>query len=447
MSFRETIIEITPFRHKLTAKVPCPVDIFMSRKLLDQSEELLWQEVVTIANFPGVRRVAVTPDAHASGNGIPVGVAVETEGVIIPCAAGYDISCGMAAVRSSLTLDDVADNKKVRSWIDAVESRVATGAGRHRAPLQREIKPALFRDVLFNGALAVERDKKVLQNLERTHLPVDPEYLLEIDKAKRGEGQLGSEGGGNHFISMEIDQDGQVWFLIHTGSRGFGHGTAEYFFLRGASEKGLALRDKEKVWFDARSQTGRQYENCMNAAANYAIVNRLLIYRAVEEAVAEVFGGDCQLFYEISHNLVQREKGYFVHRKGATRAFPAGHEALSGTPWAKTGHPILIPGSMGTASAILFANKEAADSIYSINHGCGRVMGRGQAKRELSALQTEIDDEMDRLGILINTRNTPLDECLHVYKGIDDVLDSVEGAGLASVAYKVRPRAVIKGAD
>jgi len=447
MSFFETITEITAFHHTLSAKVPCPVDIFMSSELLAKSEELLWQEVVTIANFPGVRRVCVTPDAHASGNGIPVGVAVETEGIIIPCAAGYDISCGMAAVRSSLTLDDVADNAKVRAWIDAVELRVATGAGRQRAPLQRVVKPSLFREVLLSGALAVERDRKILHNLERTHLPVDTSYLLEIEKAKRGEGQLGSEGGGNHFISMEIDQDGQVWFLIHTGSRGFGHGTAEYFFLRGASELGLAPRDKEKVWFDSDSQIGRQYENCMNAAANFAIVNRLMIYRAVEEAVGEVFNGTCSLFYEISHNLVQREGGYYVHRKGATRAFPAGHEALQGTPWAETGHPILIPGSMGTASAILYANQAAEKSIYSINHGCGRVMGRGQAKRELGALQDEIDAEMDQMGILINTRNTPLDECLHVYKGIDDVLASVEGAGLARVAYKVRPRAVIKGAD
>lgn len=446
MSFKQQIIQVGPSHYVLAFGVAVPVDIYMSDKLLADSQENLWQEVACIAAFPGVRRVVVTADAHASGNGIPVGVVVETRTTIIPCAAGYDISCGMLAVFTNLAVDDVLDDAKVYRWIAAVEERVATGAGRHRAAKQRVISPRLFQEILRHGAHAIESDKKVLDNLERTHLPVDSENLLDIKSAHRGEGQLGSEGGGNHFIEIDIDQDGRIVILIHTGSRGYGHGTAEYFFLRGAEEQGLRRGDKEKCFFYADSILGRQYENHMNAAANFAIANRLVLYRAVEEATHEVFGGSCELYYEISHNLVQVEGDSYIHRKGATRAFPVGHPGLN-AKWGATGHPILIPGSMGTASAILFAKEGAANSLYSINHGCGRVMGRREAKREYLPVQALVNEEMAKMRILTNTKDVPVDECLHVYKDIDEVLFAVEDAGLAEVKYKLRPRAVIKGVD
>jgi tRNA-splicing ligase RtcB (3'-phosphate/5'-hydroxy nucleic acid ligase) len=447
MSFKYQIQSITDNHHVLAVGAGPDAHIFMNRDLLDASEELLWQEVACIKGFPGVTRVAVTPDAHASGNGVPVGVAVETDGTLIFCAAGYDISCGMIALETNLTAPDVADNTKVRAWMNAVADRVALGAGRHTAPKQKAFSVSKFGDILEHGAHAIISQRSVLDRLERACLPVDTSNLLQIDKAQRGFHQVGSLGGGNHFLELNIDQHGKVWIIIHTGSRGYGHGTAEYFFEQGADQLGLARKEKEKSWADADSPLGRAYLNNMNAAANFAIANRLSIFLAIEEATAEALGGEVKLHYEISHNLVQVEGGKFVHRKGATRAFPAGHPALAGTQWEETGHPIIIPGSMGTASAILYAESTAADSIFSINHGCGRVMGRNHAKRELGCLQPEIDAAMNDMGILINTRSTPLDECHLVYKSIDSVLDSVEGAGLAKVAVMLRPRAVIKGVD
>lgn len=446
MAFKDKIERVEDCRYCLDAGVNVPVSIFMSETLVNDSEENLWNEVSTIANFPGVTSMSVMPDSHASGNGIPVGIAVETENVIIPCAAGYDISCGVSAIKTNLTVSDVSDNTKVRAWINAVEARVATGAGKHRAEKQKRITPHVFANILERGALAVEHSKNVLDNLERTYLPVDMSKLIHIENAQRGEMQIGSEGGGNHFIELDIDQNGAVWMLIHTGSRGYGHGTAEYFFVKGAEFLGLPRKDKEKVYFYTDSELGKQYENNMNAAANFAIANRLAIFRAVEDAISEVFNGDCELYYEISHNLVQVENGKYVHRKGATRAFPPQHQSLN-AKWRETGHPIIIPGSMGTASAILFAEKGAEKSLYSINHGCGRVMGRREAKRELGALQHDINDEMEKMGILVNTRDVPIDECLHVYKGIDEVLHTVETAGLATINYYLKPRAVIKGND
>jgi tRNA-splicing ligase RtcB len=180
-------------------------------------------------------------------------------------------------------------------------------------------------------------------------------------------------------------------------------------------------------------------------AANFAIGNRMLIGEAVCRALMDVFGGQASIYYEISHNLVQRESGRFVHRKGATRAFPGGHPFLRGTAWEKTGHPILIPGSMSTGSAILFAKEGSRESIHSVNHGAGRCMSRGAARKTLD--QRKIDAEMAEAGIVLNTRNTPIDEAGACYKNLDVVLDAVETAGLAEVKVRLRPVACIKGND
>jgi tRNA-splicing ligase RtcB len=244
---------------------------------------------------------------------------------------------------------------------------------------------------------------------------------------------------------MQVDQDDRVWVMLHTGSRGFGWNIARQFFTEGRRLLGLGGRDEDHVWFDADSVTGRAYWALHNMAANFAIANRLLIGEAVCEALEQVFGGEANVYYEISHNLIQREAGRFVARKGATRAFPAGHPALEGTAWAGSGHPILIPGSMETGSAILFAGEGAAQSIYSVNHGAGRRLSRGAAKRALS--QKDTDLRLAKLGVLLNTPHTPLDESGPCYKNLDDVLASVELAGLATVHRRLRPVACIKGND
>jgi tRNA-splicing ligase RtcB len=183
-------------------------------------------------------------------------------------------------------------------------------------------------------------------------------------------------------------------------------------------------------------------------------------------ALENVFGTTGEVFYEISHNLVQQEtlvlpdgstRRGFVHRKGATRAFPAGHPDLAGTRWAETGHPCLVPGSMMDGAAILYPLPGAHGSACSVNHGAGRVMARGQAKRELADRHDAIDAEMRGVvrtlggvqvrGIVGNTRRTPLDECGHVYKNLDDVLHVLEAEGIARVANRLYPVANIKGTD
>lgn len=423
-------------------------DLFLSDKLLygdgaDTAglEEAVFDQVVNAASFPGVTRVAVTPDCHV-GYGVPIGTVVETDGILLPTAAGYDIGCGMVQLKTTLTAEDVADKEKRRKWIDEVIQRIAVGVGASRAQKQRHISPRAFAEVVRHGAKALGRNAS---STERDFIPVEDDRVDIPEKAHDKRDQLGSLGGGNHFTEMQVDQDGRVWVMLHTGSRGFGWNIAKHFFVEGAHALGLKSRSEDFVWLDADSKLGREYWNLHNMAANFAVANRLLIGEAVCAALEEVFGGTADIYYEISHNLIQKEAGKFVARKGATRAFPKGHPALKKTAWEHTGHPILIPGSMETGSAILFAEQGAEKSIYSVNHGSGRRLSRGEARRLLQ--QDETDRRMAEAGILLNTRQTPLDESGPCYKNLDDVLDTVEMAGLAKVERRLKPVACIKGAD
>ncbi len=446
MSWTKTLENAGPGHWVLpkTETMRCEAHLFLSDALLfghdgePGLEDNLLGQLVNACSFPGATRVVLTPDCHV-GYGVPIGTAIETEGTLLPTAAGYDIGCGMVQLATSLTEEDVADAEKRRQWIDAVVRRIGVGVGQRGAS---RVSLKQVPDILRHGALALGKGNDVA---ERACLPVEDDSVDIPKRAWDKRDQLGSLGGGNHFCEMQVDQAGKVWVMLHTGSRGFGWNIAKDTFLAGAKHLGLGAHSEDSVWLDADSELGRTYFSLHNMAANFAIANRLLIGEAVCEALEDVFGGEADVYYEISHNLIQKENGRFVARKGATRAFPAKHPALIGTPWADQGHPILIPGSMETGSAILFAKEGAAAALYSVNHGAGRRLSRNQARRSLSQKDTDI--RMSRLGVLLNTRNTPIDESGPCYKNLDDVLESVELAGLAGVSNRLRPVACIKGAD
>jgi len=238
---------------------------------------------------------------------------------------------------------------------------------------------------------------------------------------------------------------------VHTGSRGFGHGLATNYFELARAEHPELLKDIDLGYFTPESAHYRDYLNAVAAGGNYAILNRLVIFEQVSEAFREVFGEGLELVYEISHNLVQREQhpefgDVWVHRKGATRAFPAGHPFLKGTRWEATGHPVLIPGSNKDWSYILRPLEGASRSGYSVNHGAGRRISRGEAMRTLS--QRKIDDEYREAGIVVNADgHVPLDEAAPCYKSSDEVVSAVVGAGLAEVEHRLWPLASLKGVD
>jgi tRNA-splicing ligase RtcB len=406
------------------------------------------------------------PDAH-SGYGVPVGCVIVTEDTIIQAGSGYDISCGVLFLRvPGLTADAVADWDARARWVREVEARVATGVGSHRPARMPRFSAKKGDEILRFGAKAIGVPADVC---ERQYIPVAEDIeLRDIERAyEKVIPQLGSVGGGNHFIEMQVDRDsGEVWVMIHCGSRGYGWQTANHFFYEGAALRGLPKNRREDSWLRADEPLGRAYWAHHNSAANYAVANRHIIVNGVQEALRNVFGREGQVFYEISHNLVQEEtlvlpngstQRGFVHRKGATRAFPAGHPDLAGTAWEKTGHPCLIPGSMYHGAAILFAEPGAARSGFSVNHGSGRLLARGAAKRSLEASHDRIDREMRDVerefagvtvrGIVGNTPRTPLDECAHVYKNLDEVLAVLEAEGIARVAHRLYPVANLKGTD
>ena len=444
----------------------CDVHTFLSEPLFEASEENVWTQAMEAACQPGVIGVYLMPDTHV-GYSVPVGCVVVTEDTILQAGSGYDIGCGILSMRIvGLTAAGVRGKYIRERWVREVERRMATGVGSKRAELMPSLSDSKVSEVLRYGAKALG----VIGDLcERQYIPIpDNVDLTRIDKAwSKASPQLGSLGGGNHHAELQVDRDdGSVWVMVHCGSRGYGWQTAEHFFYKGAALRGISSKRRGESWLRADEPLGKEYWAYHNSAANYAVANRHIIVHGIREATQEVFGCDVEVYYEISHNLVQREKLLlpdgtwvegFVHRKGATRAFPAGHPDLVGTSWEATGHPCLIPGSMFDGAAILFPQPGAHKTACSVNHGSGRVMARGEAVRKLTHKQERIDEQMRSVqrtfngvqieGIILNQRKTPLDECGLVYKNLDEVTSALEVEGIAKVHRRLFPVANLKGAD
>ena len=438
---------------------------FLSEALYQSSEEQVWQQIASGASYEGVIGAYLMPDTHV-GYGVPVGSVIVTQNTIIQGGSGYDISCGVLYMKAGLTAGAVKSKHQRERWVTEVERRIATGKGNHRPELMPKFSRRQGDDILRFGAKALGVSADLC---ERQYIAVpDGIELAKIERAHAAVvPQLGSVGGGNHFVEMQVDRDsGEVYVMVHCGSRGYGWQTANHFFFEGAKARGLPKNRREESWLRADEPLGKEYWAHHNSAANFAVANRHIIVDGIRAATQEVFGADVEVYYEISHNLVQEEtlvlpdgttKQGFVHRKGATRALPSGHPDLAGTRWEATGHPCLIPGSMYEGAAILFPLPGAHKSACSVNHGSGRLLARGEAKRKLAHKQQRIDEEMANVqrtfagipveGIVGNHRHVPLDECGHVYKDLDEVLAVLEAEGIARVAHRLYPVANIKGAD
>jgi len=467
MSLKYHATQDGPNRYLLakTGDMKCDVIAFLSPALYEATDEGLWQDAAKSASYMGAKGVYLMPDCH-KGYVLPVGGVLVTDQTIVQAGSGYDISCGVVYLKvPGLHAADVADWDKRLRWVREVEARVAPGNNSERPRLMGNTSGKLVNEVIRYGAKALGVSADLC---ERQYIPLPDDYEHKIDKAwNNAVAQLGSVGGGNHFIEMQVDEkDGSVWIMVHCGSRAFGWQTANYYFYEGARLRGIRSQNREESYLFLDEPLGREYWNAHNASANYAVANRHRIVHGVREATQEVFGHDVKTYYEISHNLVQEEtlvlpdgtttKG-FVHRKGATRAFPAGHPDLKGTVWEKTGHPCLIPGSMLAGAAILFPAEGAWQAGCSVNHGSGRLLGRGQAKRDFAELQGSIDDEMKTIkrtlggveitGIVGNTEKTPLDECGHVYKDLDAVLGVLVQNNIATIQNRLFPVANLKGME
>jgi len=434
------------------------VRLFVSASLLDAAEDTLYGQIVNATAFPGVKLVVITPDVHY-GYGVPVGCVILTdagEGAVAMGPVGFDIGCGMMSARSDVPADAATPQRKL-AFNREVMQRVAMGAG-GKSRSFADLDEAEFERLVRGGAdYYIERYGTSIDRsrAERNRLPVDERWEIPWGgrgRPERGIKQIGTLGGGNHFIELQrATQTGTLFLQVHTGSRGFGHGLATNYFDVARAEKPEKIAHLDLGYFTPDSRHYDSYLNAVAAGGNFAIINRLAIFEQVAQAFASVFDAELQLVYEISHNLVQREThpdfgDVWVHRKGATRAFPAGHPQLHGTQWQDGGHPVLIPGSNMDFSFILRPLPGAVKSAYSVNHGAGRRMSRTQAVKTLDRRAT--DRRYQEAGILVNADGrVPIDESAPCYKSSREVVDSVCDAGLAQIEYELWPVASLKGTD
>ncbi len=450
------------------------------------------EQALNSRSAPGVTDLILNPDAHA-GYGAPVGCVMISPTHIYPGPVGVDIKCSMSLLSLDLPADAVTDKATRRALINAICERTPTGPGKGQRSVRksRGVSPELGRQVVTEGAseavcaaLGIPHGwaERCEDHAHTGHDGTSDALVSRMDRLiasgafpKFGEkmAQLGSYGGGNHFGECEVVElmdddrarhaaetfglhDGGLAFLSHCGSRGFGHNLAagQFRVLQGFFARwGLPLpgQDRELVYAPLGTPEANAYLDDMALGANFATVNHLLINALVLDAFQEIIPGTTgRLVYFISHNIARRELvagggEAWVHRKGATRALPAGHASLAGTPFAETGHPILLPGNPAAGSSVMVADPGAALSGYSVNHGAGRAKGRKAAIREFD--QQTVDQEFTDLDILTNCRFYPKDEAPAAYKDFDEVLRSVKQAGLASEVARLRARFVIKDSD
>ncbi|HXW76953.1 MAG TPA: RtcB family protein [Candidatus Eremiobacteraceae bacterium] len=434
------------------------VRFFLTPALLEAAEDSLRAQVINATAFPGVRLVVITPDVH-HGYGVPVGCVILTDvdrGALAMGPVGFDIGCGMMSARSDVPAAAATPERKL-AFNREVMRRVAMGAGGTSRALP-DLDDREFERLVRGGAdYYADRFAKQIDRTraERNRIPVDDDWKIPWGgrgRPERGVRQIGSLGGGNHFIELQrCEQTGTLFLQVHTGSRGFGHGLATNYFDLARAEKPDKIAHLDLGYFTPDSRHFREYQNAVAAGGNFAIINRLVIFEQVARAFADVFDAPLELVYEISHNLVQREwhaelGEVWVHRKGATRAFPAGYPALAGTIWEHTGHPVLIPGSNMDFSFVLRPLPGVSRSGYSVNHGAGRRMSRTQAEKTLD--KAAMNRRYREADILVNADGrVPIDEAAPCYKSSREVVDCVAGAGLARVEYELWPLASLKGTD
>ena len=432
------------------------------------------QQLANAASLPGVRGpVCGMPDMH-EGFGLPIGgvMACTADGVISAGAVGMDINCGVRLLATGLSAGEL-DLPLLRRLIDRIEEYVPTGVGRNSR--NREITREIFEEAVHIGPIGlVDRGFGLPDDLNKIEeggcLPGADLDAVSSKAYKRGAVQLGTLGGGNHFIELQVVSEvydraaanifglhpGMLTVMIHTGSRGFGHQICSDYskiLLAAAGKHGIEIPDRGLACAPADSQEGKDYYAAMACAVNFAFANRQLVTHETRRAFKDVFGGgryipEINLIYDVAHNIAKWEKHagqrLLVHRKGATRALPPGHK---GNPavYRHTGHPVLIPGSMGTASYVLTGTEKASESFFSVNHGAGRILSRTAAVKEISKEQFE----RSMSGVLYNSRNYKelLDEAPGAYKDIDQVVETLAAVGMTRKVARLVPLAVIKGKD
>ena len=454
--------------------------IYCSRAMLDEIRgDQAPEQVANVACLPGIQRASLAmPDIHW-GYGFTIGGVCATDpeagGVISPGGVGYDINCGVRLVRTRLSLDEVREH--LAQLVDALFAQVPLGVGRGGAYRfdKRELKRLLCDGAahLLKRGLATPRDLEFTEAGGRLE-GAAPDRLSER-ALERGADQCGSLGSGNHFMELQVvdqvhDQAaaqamglslGQLCVMIHSGSRGLGYQVCDDALkaLRGVPERhGIRLPDPQLACAPVGSPEGRHYLESMAAAGNFAWCNRQLLMWQAREVFERFFGRPwpelgLDLVYDVAHNIAKlerheidgRTKPVWVHRKGATRAFPAGHPEIP-EAYRHVGQPVLIPGDMGRGSWVLAGEPGSmAETFGTTCHGAGRAMSRTAALR--ASRGRRIDQELADRGVVARAQSFKglAEEQPQAYKDVDRVVQVVHEAGLSRRVARLRPVGVIKG--
>ncbi|MCE9582038.1 MAG: RtcB family protein [Planctomycetes bacterium] len=460
-----------------TGAMRVPGRIYADKRLLDLAKgDKALDQVVNVATLPGIVKWSLAmPDIHW-GYGFPIGgVAAFSldEGVISPGGVGYDINCGVRVCKTGLTFKELEGKHK--KLVNALFNAVPTGVGGDSA-IGRLSKADGTGIVTTGAKWAVEHGFGKPSDLDYTE---DGGTMAGADPAaasdtafKRGLGQVGTLGSGNHFLELDrVDETytpealsvfglsvGDVVLLIHCGSRGFGYQICDenvHDFVKIAGRYHIDLADRQLACAPASSWEGKKYLSAMACAANYAWVNRQVIMILAGRALSDCLGKSVEpeLIYDVCHNIAKIEDHevdgkmmkVIVHRKGATRAFPAGHP-LTPAKYKDVGQPVLVPGDMGRCSFLLTGLPGAMKETFgSTCHGAGRTASRGEMNRRMQGV--DLDAELRSMGVTVRgkTRASLAEEMPSAYKDADVVTEVMERAGISKRIAKFVPFAVIKG--
>ncbi len=483
MVSKQDFQEISPFIWELPQqydrRMEAPARVFGSRAILDAAfGDRSVDQLVNVAMLPGVVKHAMAmPDVH-QGYGFPIGGVAAFEydgGLVSPGGVGYDINCGVRMLSTRLDGDEIAPY--LEDLANALYRDCPSGAG-EKGTLRLPSKE-LDRVLARGAGWARDRGYATDEDLARTEssgcLGAARADAVPDRARERGLPQMGSLGSGNHFLEIDIVDRifdgavasvfglavGRVVVQIHCGSRGLGHEVCTQYLRRFQSAPQryrLDIPDRELVAAPVDSIEGRDYMSAMAAAANYAFANRQVLAHSVRAAFEKVLAGKVSNWqltqvYDVAHNIAKleehsvgcRTRRLVVHRKGATRAYPPGHPELC-SAYRAVGQPVLVPGSMGTASYVLVGTEESMElSFGTCCHGAGRTMSRHEATRLVRGedVRTRLSDR----GVTVRTHSMRglAEEAPEAYKDVEEVVDSVSGAGLARKVARVHPIAVIKG--
>ncbi len=463
-----------------------PIKLYANKNLLKKMEDDVFKQAANAAFLPGILKFSyLFSDAHI-GYGVPVGWAGAfdlDEGIISPGAIGFDINCGMRLIKTNLTLKEV--KPKIKELIDTLFKMIPAGVGSNSPQMLTNLKNLSKSDLkeiteegvdwAIRRGYATEKDKERIEEQGK----VKSADFSEISEEafKRGKKQLGTLGSGNHYLEIQVinkdfnkeianslDLDvmkEQVVIMFHTGSRGFGHQIASDYikkFLDYSSKNGITLKDRQLAYAPFNSEEGQAYFKAMSCGINFAFVNRQIITYQIREAFKSTFKKTekdlgLDVVYDVSHNtakieeytLENKKRNVIIHRKGATRSFGPGNKELKGI-LKRIGQPVIVGGSMETGSYLCIGTKKAEEESFGTTlHGSGRTMSRVAARSSIKA--DKLIEGMKEKGIYIKANSITglTEEGGLAYKDINEVVDSMDKAGISLKVLSLRPIGNIKG--